>query len=157
MNTRDIEELFHATRAHAPTERAEFLSAACGDDLEKLSAVRSLLSSSDPANDFLETPAAEWIGGGAVAGSLGAGAGSCIGNYRIVRVIATGGMGIVYEAQQTAPKRSVALKLLRRGFRSEAAIRRFRRESEVLGRLSHVGVAQVFEAGVLPAPCWRHA
>lgn len=148
MMAQQIEELFHASRARAPAERAEFLRSACGEDLVTRSAVQSLLTSFETSDDFLEKPAAEWIGGGAVAGSLGAGAESCIGNYRIVRVIATGGMGIVYEAQQTAPKRSVALKLLRRAFRSEAAVRRFRRESEVLGRLSHVGVAQVFEAGV---------
>jgi len=148
MSGRNVEELFHAALARPPTERLEFLRTACGGDLDTVSAIQGLLTSFETSDDFLETPAAEWIARGAPACPSAAGVGLHIGNYRIIRQIAAGGMGIVYEAEQAAPRRTVALKLLRRGFRSEGAVRRFRRESEVLGRLSHVGVAQVFEAGV---------
>ncbi len=145
--SRDVEELFHAARSRGAAERLEFLRAACGDDLETLSAVQSLLRSSETSDDFLETPAAEWFSPASSA-PFPAAPGSRIGNYRLIRQIAAGGMGIVYEAVQDAPRRTVALKLLRRGFRCEAAIRRFGRESEVLGRLSHAGVARIYEAGV---------
>jgi tetratricopeptide (TPR) repeat protein len=147
VNAREIENLFDAALERPAAERTTFLRDSCRV-ADTVAAVQSLLRSSAALGDFLETPAAEWIGCVDLPGAPSGGVGSTIGNYRIVRVIGTGGMGVVYEAQQAAPKRSVALKLLRRGFRSEASIRRFRRESEVLGRLSHVGVAQVFEAGL---------
>jgi serine/threonine protein kinase len=57
-------------------------------------------------------------------------------------------MGDVFEAEQESPRRRVAIKLMRSGLQSETMLRRFRREIEFLGRLSHPGVAQVYEAGV---------
>jgi CHASE2 domain-containing sensor protein len=70
-----------------------------------------------------------------------------IGKYLLVREIATGGMGVVFEALQDQPKRIVALKLMRSGFGSTEAIARFEHESQLLARLQHPGIAQVFEAG----------
>ena len=70
-----------------------------------------------------------------------------LGDVAIVRLIAQGGMGRVYEARQRSPARTVAVKVMRPSRRSPAAIQRFRREAEVLGRLRHPGIAQVFTAG----------
>jgi serine/threonine protein kinase len=70
-----------------------------------------------------------------------------IGQYRIIRVIGSGGMGIVYEGIQENPKRKVAIKVMRSGVTSRSAMRRFEYESQVLGRLSHPAIAKVFEAG----------
>lgn len=70
-----------------------------------------------------------------------------IGRYRIISVLGEGGMGTVYEAEQDQPHRTVALKVIRPGFMSPDLIRRFARESEVLGRLQHPGIAQIYEAG----------
>ena len=56
-------------------------------------------------------------------------------------------MGVVYLAEQPTPKRLLALKVLREGVMGES-LARFRREIEVLGRLSHPGIAQIFDAGV---------
>jgi len=69
------------------------------------------------------------------------------GHFRILRLIGEGGMGAVYEAEQDSPRRRVALKVLRTGFGSPSLIRRFEREAEILGRLQHPGIAQIFEAG----------
>jgi len=74
--------------------------------------------------------------------------GGRVGAYELVRPIARGGMGWVYEAIQDTPQRRVALKILRRGFESEVARGRFQLESEVLAYLKHPGIAQVYEAGV---------
>lgn len=74
-----------------------------------------------------------------------------IGRYRVMGRLGAGGMGIVYVAEQDRPKRTVALKLLRAGAVSPRLIRRFEYEAEILGRLHHPGIAQVFEAGV-----WTH-
>jgi non-specific serine/threonine protein kinase/serine/threonine-protein kinase len=53
-------------------------------------------------------------------------------------------MGVVYAAQQDRPRRTVAIKALRRGYRHPEIHRRFEREAEVLGRLLHPGIAQVY-------------
>jgi hypothetical protein len=70
-----------------------------------------------------------------------------IAGYRIRRRIASGGMGTVYEAEQQRPHRRVALKVMKAGIASRSALRRFEYEAEILGRLRHPGIAQVFEAG----------
>ncbi|MHC4447401.1 MAG: protein kinase domain-containing protein [Planctomycetota bacterium] len=70
-----------------------------------------------------------------------------IGQYRVRRIIASGGMGTVYEAMQEQPRRRVALKVMKAGIASKSALRRFEYESQILARLRHPGIAQVFEAG----------
>jgi WD40 repeat protein/predicted Ser/Thr protein kinase len=65
----------------------------------------------------------------------------------VVRVLGEGGMGTVYEAEQDNPRRTVALKVIRAGLDSEL-LRRFAREAQILGRLHHPGIAQVYDAGV---------
>ncbi|MCH2106391.1 MAG: serine/threonine-protein kinase [Planctomycetes bacterium] len=70
-----------------------------------------------------------------------------IGPYRAVSVIATGGMGMVYEGIQASPRRRVAIKTLLIGPRDERALARFEAESEVLARLEHPAIARVYTAG----------
>ncbi|MCW5769167.1 MAG: protein kinase [Phycisphaeraceae bacterium] len=70
------------------------------------------------------------------------------GHYRIIRLLGEGGSGAVYEAEQTSPRRAVALKALRPGRTSHRALRRLEFEAQVLARLQHPAIAQVFEAGV---------
>jgi tetratricopeptide (TPR) repeat protein/predicted Ser/Thr protein kinase len=71
-----------------------------------------------------------------------------IGSYRILGIIGEGAMGVVYEAEQERPHRRVALKVIRPGFAAPARLRRFEHEAEVLGRLQHPGIAQIYHAGV---------
>jgi serine/threonine protein kinase len=70
-----------------------------------------------------------------------------LGDFVILRRIGAGGMGAVYEARQEQPHRRVAVKVLRPGFATPPAIRRFEYESEVLARLRHPGIASVYAAG----------
>jgi tetratricopeptide (TPR) repeat protein len=71
-----------------------------------------------------------------------------IGRYRISRIIASGGMGTVFEATQENPRRVVAVKVVKSGLKSRSAIRRFEYEAQILARLRHPGIAQIFEADV---------
>lgn len=70
-----------------------------------------------------------------------------IGGYDVVRVLGRGGMGVVYEARQSSPARTVAVKVLHREA-DGAALRRFEHEAQVLGWLQHPGIAHVYEAGI---------
>ena len=74
-------------------------------------------------------------------------AGTNLGGVMIVRMIAEGGMGRVYEGQQAAPERGVAVKVLRDGFASASLVRRFEYEARVLARLRHPNIAQIFTFG----------
>ena len=71
-----------------------------------------------------------------------------IAHYSIVRLLGEGGMGAVYEAEQDSPRRPVALKVVRPGLASPALLKRFTHEAQILGRLHHPGIAQVYEAGL---------
>ena len=70
-----------------------------------------------------------------------------LGGIRIERLIGEGGMGRVYEALQTRPARTVAVKVMRASSPGIAAQLRFRREADALARLRHPGIAQIFTAG----------
>ncbi len=75
-----------------------------------------------------------------------------IGRFHVKGVIASGGMGTVYRAVQEHPRRTVAVKVMKRGIASRSAMRRFEYESQILARLRHPGIAQVYEAGTHDDP-----
>jgi len=70
-----------------------------------------------------------------------------IGQYEIKRVIASGGMGTVFEALQDNPRRPVAVKVVKGSLESREAVQRLEYEAQVLARLRHPGIAQIYEAG----------
>lgn len=70
--------------------------------------------------------------------------GTDLGGVMIVRPIGVGGMGRVYEARQQSPHRAVAVKVMRDGIVSAAQMRRFGYEAQMLARLRHPHVAQIF-------------
>jgi WD40 repeat protein len=129
-----IEILFKEALDRAVEQRADFLASACkGDEVLRTRIEQMLAETGPPASPAPpETkPAAP----------------GRIGRYDLRRKIATGGMGTVYEAVQERPHRSVALKIMRRGVASRSALRRFEYESQILARLRHPNIAQVYEAG----------
>lgn len=66
--------------------------------------------------------------------------------YRIVRRLAQGGMGVVYEAEHPVLRRRVALKVLRPQVAAlPDALARFRREAQVLARLEHPHAVRVYD------------
>ncbi len=136
-----VRELFHVAGELSPDERREFLDTS-RVDAEVRDELERLLAEDASSNDVMGqgTPAPE-------PRRAPLSPGRRIGRYEIVRILATGGMGTVYEAVQEEPRRRVALKTLRVGFRTAEDRRRFQFEVEILGRLRHAGIAQIHEAG----------
>ncbi len=71
-----------------------------------------------------------------------------LGDYRILRLIGQGGMGVVYEARRESLSAHVALKVLHHRFRGRGEfLRRFRNEARSAARLHHTNIVPVFDFG----------
>src|ERR1044071_5472369 len=69
-----------------------------------------------------------------------------VGNYEVIDILGTGGMGEVYRAHDPRLKRDVAIKTLPEEFAADPdRIARFQREAEVLASLNHVNIASIYE------------
>ncbi len=71
--------------------------------------------------------------------------------FRIVRLIGEGGMGALFEAEQSKPRRTVALKVIKLGLASDFYRKRFEVKSQALALL-HPGIAQIYAAGSTTTP-----
>ncbi len=71
-----------------------------------------------------------------------------LGAYRLLKRLGGGGMGTVYVAEQDAPRRLVALKVIRPELQaSETVLKRFEREALAIAKLRHPNVVTVYELG----------
>src|SRR5207244_6876967 len=71
-----------------------------------------------------------------------------LGDFRILREVGKGGMGVVYEAEQVSLGRHVALKVLPKTLLLDAkAKRRFEREAKSAAKLHHTNIVPVFGVG----------
>lgn len=150
-------------------ERARFLDRECRDDEAMRREVEELLANDDAPSSVVdvamqggvqdalvedlanEISSADAHGDADATGPLrgrSIRALAALDGFSIVSEIGSGGMGVVYEARQHHPARTVAIKVIRPDIANEEILRRFRREADALGRLQHRGIAQVYEAGV---------
>jgi len=131
--------------------RQQHLHARCGDDPQLRREVEALLAQvfgdlqADVPTAFLDPQQLRLADARAVDDALVA-PGARLDEFTVLRVIGSGGSGVVYVAQQDRPRRTVALKVLRRSAETAGMRRRFALEAELLGRLQNPGIAQVFKA-----------
>lgn len=137
--------IFHDALEAAPgVEREALLAARSAGDAELRSELASLLAAHAEGGVSIP-PGSRAVPDG---GAPDVGPGDRLGPYRIVRRIAEGGMGAVFEAEQERPvRRRVALKLVRADLASRELVRRFEAECQVLARMDHSSIARVLEAG----------
>jgi serine/threonine protein kinase len=143
---RQAEKLFAELEGMPPSSRFEAITNSdCDEDVRR--EVRTRISSIDVTLDDSSSPQFEDV---ETASRPGADTPSIkmIGNYRIRRLIGVGGMGQVFEAMQDHPRRPVALKVMRAAIASETGRRRFEYEVQILGRLRHPNIAQIYDADV---------
>jgi len=125
-------------------QRGEFLASACEGDESLRSEVESLLRHLELPTDTAEQTSPTT---GPVSLGLNIPMPTQIGPYEIIDKIGEGGMGVVYKATQSLPRRTVALKVIKPQMVTRHALERFRFETQVLGRLQHPGIAQIYDAG----------
>jgi serine/threonine protein kinase len=142
-----MQELFEQAVDLDGIERERLLKSACAGNDQLRVEVQSLLLHHDESRQALDSPAVRLASRHDPATSAPDLTGTRVGRYRVQSLLGTGGMSTVYLAEQEQPRRQVALKFIRAGVASRAAIRRFEYESQVLGRLRHPNIAQVYEAG----------
>ena len=152
-----VQAVFDRARGVEGTDRQRVLDEECGTDEALRAEVESLLASleDNTLSPFSETGIAgarknlEGVldGKAPQAESVESWLPERVGGYRVLSRIGEGGMGVVYEAEQSSPQRRVAIKLLHPQQSTPERLRRFRHEAELLGRLQHPGIAQIFESG----------
>ena len=138
-----VRQLFETALDLPAAERSSWLAAVTAGDQELQREVEHLLEI-----DGRDAPVLDLVPGQGASPPGEGLAGASVGPFRLLRVIGSGGMGTVYEAEQDRPQRRVALKIMRNGLGGPRARARFDYEAEILARLQHPGIAQVHAAGV---------
>ena len=146
-----VKEIFSAALELKPDERVSFLNTTCATDENLRGEVLALLVAHDASGDFIQNPAVVDVGFMVSDNTnhSSAAAGQHIGTYEIIRELGRGGMGAVYlasRADESFDKR-VALKLIKRGMDSEAIIKRFVMERQILANLDHPNIARLIDGG----------
>jgi serine/threonine protein kinase/tetratricopeptide (TPR) repeat protein len=147
-NWEGIKALFEAALAEETTRRSSFLRERCSDETVRAE-VERLLAEYEQAGTFLSTPALDNCAADddsiPVSKRLEEGV-VLAGRFRIIRFIASGGMGEVYEAEDGELRERVAVKTIRPEILTQPnAIARFRREVHLARQVTHPNVCRIFD------------
>jgi tRNA A-37 threonylcarbamoyl transferase component Bud32/tetratricopeptide (TPR) repeat protein len=143
-----VEAIFHAALDVEPDRRQAFLDERCAGDAALRSEVEALVDAHGRAGGFIDTPVATLDGRLFEADDADDRlTGTTIGHWEILKRIGSGGMGAVYLARRADRQfeQQVALKLIKRGMDTEAVLRRFRNERQILAGFDHPNIARLLD------------
>ena len=131
-----------------PKNRQDFFQKVCVDDVVRRE-VEALLKYDDPRYSVLESTAHSFALIDKHEEQTSSFVGKKIGNYRIIDIIAAGGMGTVFSAERSDGtfEQKVALKVIKRGMDSDAVLQRFFNERRILASLDHPYIARLLDGG----------
>ncbi|MGB7207452.1 MAG: protein kinase [Pyrinomonadaceae bacterium] len=147
-NWHKLREIFDVALGHKPEERQNYIVKVCGGDKTLLAEVESLLASLDSSESFMETPAVAKVADAFVSDGNKLEKDHCLGHYKIIKQLGTGGMGEVYLAKDQKLDRQVAVKILNEKFSNEESnLIRFIREAKAASALNHPNILVIHEIG----------
>ena len=144
-----VDELLQSALRMPADQQKEFLRKACAGDPALEQEVQSLLSSHGKLGSFLEEPdetVATLTLDSSSPQSAAMLSGQTIAHYRVLHRLGSGGMGVVYEAEDIRLGRHVALKLLLESRDSGGKnLARFQQEARAISTLNHPHICTVYE------------
>lgn len=137
---KNVKEVFNQVLEVNPPERNDFLR---DIDTEIRLEVLKMLKALEEKDALLENPIIDFQN---IEDYL---IPAQIGEYKIVREVGNGGMGVVYEAFRETEefKQRVALKVIKRGMNNEIILKRFRTEQQILASLEHPNICRFLDGG----------
>jgi serine/threonine protein kinase/tetratricopeptide (TPR) repeat protein len=142
-----VKILLEAALDRAPEERPQYLADACSED-DLRAEVARLLTGLEDARSFLKNPALtglDLLSTKTEDGFLATGR-VLAGRFKLIRFLARGGMGEVYEAEDLELKENVALKLVRPELLVDPhAVQRIKREVHLAKKVTHPNVCRTFD------------
>jgi serine/threonine protein kinase len=145
MNSEEV--FLTAIEKQAGEERQQYLDEVFAVHPQLRTDVLALLASHEQAGSFLGAPI---VGPRPPLEGLEVDlfVGMQIGDYRVLKQIGQGGMGLVYLAEQSTPvQRQVAIKILKPALASHSVLARFEAERQAIAMMDHPNIAKIYEAG----------
>jgi serine/threonine-protein kinase len=141
-----VSRLYHAALALDPSQRKSYLEDACDNDEALHRELLTLLEQSG-VDAFLESPLVSAATALSTVTGVDAIIGRDIGAYRVLSVLGSGGMGVVYKALDAKFNRTVAIKFLSGTLADPEGSRRFMREARTASSLNHPHILTVHDIG----------
>jgi eukaryotic-like serine/threonine-protein kinase len=143
------ERLFDTVADMPPEERSAYLVQVCADDAELRAYVESLADSDVAGDSVIEDSIRQVLALAVPEEAPGDVVGERVGPYRIVRVLGSGGMGVVYLAERADEqfRQQVAIKLVRQRLVDPEIEERLVGERQILANLQHPNIARLFDGG----------